>query len=135
MSSKHLEKSCLNLIFSFSIDGEERVSPIEINLEHSQGIICFSLPFNLNLSIPEAILLSKEPKESNFIYAFEFNSLNDALDWMKYKKIHVEQKSKTGDVYSLQKEMNVFMEEYESRERNKKKKTKVVDEDGFSYYV
>lgn len=135
MNPNQSGKTNIKLIFSFTVDGEERISDIEANIEHSQGIVCFSLPFNLDLSIPEAILVSKEPKESSFVYAFEFSSYNEALDWLEHKKIHVEQKSKTGDVYILQKEMDAFMEEYESRERNKRKRTKIVDEEGFSYYL
>ena len=134
MKSQTTECS-LKLLFPFTIDGIERTSTVITSLEHNQGVICFSLPFNLSLTIPNANFISKEQKNSTFIYAFEFDSSIEANEWLEEKEIHVEQHSKTGDVYSLQKEMDTFMNEYESAEKNRRKKTKVVDDEGFSYFI
>lgn len=133
MSNACIE-SPIKLNFTFTINGNQRFSNIATSVEHSQGIICFSLPYKLTMTIQNAYLISREQKDSKYVYIYEFNSLNEALEWIENKEIDVEQGFKTGDVYEIQKEMDLFMQKYEETEGKKKRKTKKVDEDGFSYF-
>lgn len=129
------ESNTITLKFPFIIDNEERTSILQTNIEHSQGVICFTLPFQLTVTIPSAIIMKREQKEKSYLYIFEFNSLNDALKWLKTRMLYVEQTSKSGDVYSIQKEMDEFMREYDEKNTRKKKKVKITDDDGFTSYV
>ena len=124
----------LKLKFRFAIDGKERFSDISTKVEHSQGVVCFSLPFKLVLTVPNSYLLKCEQKEDVFIYIFEFESLNEAILFMEKRIVYVEQVHKSGDAYRIQKEMNDFMQIYEENEGRKKRRTKVIDKDGFASY-
>lgn len=122
-----MEKNLI-LRFPFSIGNEESKSVIKTQIERTNSLVSFSIPFKLELTIPKATNRTKDN-----IYVFEFEELDDCLDWMNHREIFVEQRRKADDVYLLQKEMDEFMASYEEKER-KKKKRKMVDEDGFTYY-
>lgn len=124
-----MELSTIKLRFPFSIGNKEIESAVETQIERKNSFISFSIPFKLELTIPRAI----NRTEKNSVYVFEFEELDDCLEWMNDKEVFVEQRRMNEDVHLLQKEMDEFMMSYEEREK-KKKKRKMVDEDGFTYY-
>ncbi|ELA41079.1 uncharacterized protein VICG_01872 [Vittaforma corneae ATCC 50505] len=126
------DDSALNLKFPFTVGGAERISKIQIKTERSMAVVSFSLPFNIQMNIQNAQQVSLEKRGDKFIYVFEFESVDDAVEWVGSKNATVQQKSRSDDVKALQREMNEFMIAYESKE--KKKRKKLVDEDGFEYY-
>lgn len=119
----------ITLCFPFSIGSGESKSVFKTEVERTNSLVSFSIPFRLSFTIPGAI----NRTEGNQVYVFEFEELDDCLEWMKHREVFVEQRRRTDDVYLLQKEMDEFMSNYEERERSKKKR-KMVDEDGFTYY-
>lgn len=125
---------CLTLKFPFSFIKdkkiENRIQIVEATVERSLSIVSFSLIFNAQLSISNAKMVSFEKTSDGFIYVFEFESIEDTLEWMNNKEVNVSYK--TVDVYTLQNEMNEMMLAYEKKENKKRKK--MVDEDGFEYY-
>lgn len=122
----------MDLIFPFSIAGAERISTIETNAERSETIVSFSLPFELAVTITAAKQISRNLVNKCVVFVFEFDSLDEAIGWMNKKQVYVEQINSKGDSASIQAEMNEAMAAYEQKE--KKKKRKMVDEDGFVYY-
>ncbi|KAM0679585.1 hypothetical protein GINT2_002214 [Glugoides intestinalis] len=122
----------MDLIFPFSIAGKQRISTVETSAERAESTISFALPFNLAITIPAARLISRSLVKGNFLFVFEFNSLDEAIGWMEKKQGYVEQVSTKGNSASIQAEINEVMAAYEQKE--KRKKVKMVDEDGFVYY-
>lgn len=126
------DDSTLNLKFPFTVGGAERISKVQIKAERSMAIVSFSLPFSIQLGVPNARQASLEKRGDKFIYVFEFEDVDAAVEWMSSKNATVEKRSRSDNVNILQREMDEFMLAYESKE--KKKRRKLVDEDGFEYY-
>lgn len=120
------------LHFPFTIAGESRISEMQTEVERKQRIVSFCLPHDISLTIPDAVLISEEWTGKLKFFVFEFEELDQAIEWMGEMSTYVEQKSSKGDVTALEKEMDDFMRNYEEKE--KKKRKKMVDEDGFTYY-
>jgi len=130
MSSK-AEVPTLRLKFQFSVGGRERVADVETPAERSLGLVSFALPFRIQLRIPGAEQASMSRTGDKFVYVFEFETVDEAVEWMGRRVAEVEQ-VRGDNVTVLQREMDRRMLEYEGRGR---KKVKLVDEDGFEYYA
>lgn len=122
------------LKFPFTIDGADRISHFETSIERVQSHISFALPFDLDLHVSNATLLSKEFDKGWTVYVFEFADLDSAIEWTVEREVEVEPRPKNGDLHRIQKEMDDFMLSYEEGERRKKKKRMMVDDEGFTYY-
>lgn len=130
-----IENNKITLKFPFTVNGKDRENLIESEVERITDHISFSLPYDLNLKIKNAKKISKENKNNTIIYIFKFEHLNFAIDWMNNKIVNVELEPSNGDVKAIEIKMNEFMKKYEKGEKINKKRQKVVDEDGFSYYI
>lgn len=131
---ENIPKKILTLKFPFNIGDEERKSEIVVEVERISEIVSFSIPYDLALSIDGAELISKTYIESNTLYTFQFDNIEDSIDWVKNKIVSVEFKPRNGDLNSIRNEMNDIMSSYEAKERESRKKKKMIDEDGFTYY-
>lgn len=130
MASKS-EAPALRLKFPFTVGGRERVADVETSVERSLALVSFALPFRIQLRIPGAEQASMSRVADTFVYVFEFETVDEAVEWMEHKVAEVEQ-VRGNNVTALQKEMDRLMLEYEGRG---KKKVKLIDEDGFEYYA
>lgn len=130
--SKEDYGSELKLIFSFDVDFKTRESKVKTQIQRVLDHVSFSLAFDLDLSITESKLVSKEYNDFDTIYVFKFNDLNSAIEWMKSPSVQVGPERKNGDFLKIQSNQNAIMRKYESS--GKLKKRKIVDEDGFMYY-
>lgn len=134
-NSLQIDDNVLTLNFMFTVDAMERQNIVKIEIERVMDHVSFSLPYNLNLTISDANLILKEPKDKNFIYVFKFDHLNYAIEWMKNKTVNVELRSSNGNAKEIEAKMARLMNNYEKTEFSNKKRKKLIDEDGFTYYV
>lgn len=125
------ETSTIRLKFPFTVGGRERVADVDVAAERTLALVSFALPFKIKLRIRSAEHVSMKRHGDKFLYVFEFEDVESAMGWMEKKTADVEQ-SRGDNVVALQKEMDKRMLEYEGRRR---KKVKLVDEDGFEYYA
>ncbi|KAI5148382.1 hypothetical protein ENBRE01_0288 [Enteropsectra breve] len=124
--------SSILMKFPFTIDGKERTSIIETEIEREMACISFALPFDLELSIPMAKLMLKK-KTHGSLYVFEFVSLDEALEWVENPELNVEYGLRNGNALRIEHEMNEFMKKYEQNEKRPAKRL-VEDADGYKYY-
>ncbi|KAI5176147.1 hypothetical protein PAEPH01_2246 [Pancytospora epiphaga] len=124
----------LKLVFPFSVEGMSSEALIDVPLERNLSLISFALQYDLSLTIQNAELIKKSYKAANTIYVFEFENLDQALEWMENPSAYVVYGSRNCNVEVLEKEMNEYMQTYETKEKGLRKRKIVEDEDGFMHY-
>lgn len=128
----------LRIVFPFTVGGVRPEVNVRTMVERKEDLISFGLEYDINVSVEDAELKSREEVDGSFIYVYKFNDLNVAINFMDTKTVYAVQDRRLVDVDVLEREMDMFMERYEAGEKRCKKKTRktvVTGEDGFMRYV
>lgn len=124
----------LLLVFDFSIKQERRTNFIETPIERQQAIVSFALPYELDLCVHDATHISTKKTDGGFIYLFEFETLNGAIDFTESPSVRVLSTLHGIMPDDLESEMAEFMSNYSATKKKHKKKRLVEDGDGFVHY-
>lgn len=130
--------SFLRVVFPFVIEGVRPEISMPSTMERKDSIVSFSLGYDIDVSVDDAEIKSKDEANGHFIYTYKFVDEDAASRFLETRTVRAVQNREVPDVDALEKEMDMFMEAYESGERKLKKKRKTVvvtGEDGFMRYV
>ncbi len=112
----------IKFLFPFKFDTQERISYIKTEIERKLAIISFGIHYNLNLTIESAILIKKTCYNNIYIYVFEFESLDCALEFMEDPIINVNFNIRSLDHVKLKDEIENSLSRFEYNRKVKRSK-------------
>ncbi|AFN83773.1 hypothetical protein EROM_091570 [Encephalitozoon romaleae SJ-2008] len=129
--------SILEIEFPFRIGETHPRLKMEVEMKRKEDLVSFCMEYDMDLVIDNAELKSKEEIRGQFVYAYKFGDLDSAIEFMENSQAKALATRGLLDVEKVEKEMDLFMEKYETGEKRSKKKKRaiVVGEDGFMKYV
>lgn len=127
----------LKLHFPFTVDAQKKSTEVKTHIERMENVISFSLEYKMNITIEKGKCLSIQKQDEGYVYVFEFENINDAIDFEEKKECKVSTSSFFSDPAEIEKEIVEYAEVYINTGGIKKKqrKTLVEDENGFKKYI
>lgn len=127
----------LTLNFNFTIDDKPQILQINTMIERKENIVSFALEYKLEIFIENAKCISLEKIKNGFVYVYQFEDINNAIDFEQNSECLVLNSSNFKNPNELEKEIVEYAEAYMKETSNKKKikKKLVEDSNGFMRYV
>lgn len=127
----------LTLNFNFTIDNHPQLLHINTLIERKENIISFALEYKFEIIIENSVCISIQKNEKGFVYVFEFEDMNDAINFEQNSKCTVLNSTNFKKPSELEAEIVEYAEVYLKQDGCKKKLRKklIEDKNGFKRYI
>ncbi|WUR02979.1 uncharacterized protein VNE69_03192 [Vairimorpha necatrix] len=127
----------LKINFPFLINEFNTSLKVKTNLERKENLVTFSLEYKMIIKINNSKCISIQKCGDVYVYVFEFEKINDAIDFIEIKECEVTSSSFFSDPKEIEQENVEYAEIYVNSGGAKKKQKKrlVEDENGFQRYI
>lgn len=100
----------ITLVFPFTIAGKQRTNVIQAEIERNLAIVSFALPYNYDIQLVSAELISKKKYKESWVYVFEFDELDKGIEFVENPIVYVQYKVRVLDSTKAEKEIKKMME-------------------------